>query len=66
MTPDPDPPMRCAVCQEEIPEGSGHFRIAEARVHLECLRAFWRTSSPNLMQPSRVPSTLRAAAPPTR
>jgi hypothetical protein len=55
--------MQCAVCQEEIPEGSGHFRIAEARVHLECLRAFWRISSPNVMQPSQVPPTPPAAPP---
>jgi hypothetical protein len=52
MTADRDPPMQCAVCQEEISEGGAHYRLVDARVHIECLRAFWRTPLPTVMQPS--------------
>jgi hypothetical protein len=30
-------PLRCAICHTDIPDGTGHFRLAESRVHLECL-----------------------------
>jgi hypothetical protein len=66
MTTERDPPMRCAVCQEGVPEGGAHYRLLDARVHIECLRAFWRTTSPNVMPPSRVPPTPPTAPPSTR
>jgi len=31
-----DSSMTCAVCRREIPEGTGHYRVGAARVHLEC------------------------------
>ena len=31
----PDPPLRCAVCLRDIPEGTGHFRFAESRCLVE-------------------------------
>src|SRR5262245_242557 len=31
-----DSSMTCAVCRRDIPEGTGHYRVGAARVHLEC------------------------------
>ena len=30
--------MTCAVCRRAIPEGTGHYRVGTAQVHLECRR----------------------------
>ena len=37
---DADPPMVCSVCSEKIPEGAGHYRLMDARVHVACLKWF--------------------------
>jgi len=34
-------PMDCAVCLKHIAAGLGHYRLGEARVHVECAKSFW-------------------------
>jgi hypothetical protein len=34
-------PMECPVCLKDIAAGTGHYRLGEARVHVECAKSFW-------------------------
>ena len=45
MTNDSTPVMLCVVCGKEIGEGEGHYRIAAARIHCDCIRTFWHPPS---------------------
>ena len=42
QAPGPKPLLFCAVCSREITLASGHYRIAESRVHTACIRELWR------------------------
>jgi hypothetical protein len=39
-------PMECAVCLKHIAAGTGHYRMGEARVHVECVKSFWNRLPP--------------------
>jgi len=50
MTADDDAAMWCVVCHKRIVKDSGHYRITEKRIHVECLQAFWRKLPPAITQ----------------